>query len=195
VLLRRIGVRLQNWVIPLVAALILVAVLRVERRKRPSHATTAAPAASYVAPPIPLEPAWGPLKHPGADLPEAVDDVLATKCRRCHSAPPRHSAPFPLYTWADTRGKHHGQPIYERIGKVVESGFMPMMIPANPPVERLTDAEKQTLVAWVAEGAPSASELLQAKRNDDKTRKPRGRLAPSSSSASSSSSSSATPAR
>jgi hypothetical protein len=180
-------VRVQDWVIPLVAALILVALLRVERPKRPPQTTTAAPTASYVAPPIPLEPVWGPLKRPDSDLPEAVDDVLAAKCRRCHSVPPRHSAPFPLDTWSDTRGKHHGQPIYERIGKVVESGFMPMMIPANPPVERLTDAEKQTLVAWVAEGARSASELLQAKRSDGKTRS--SRLAPSPSS------SSATPAR
>lgn len=152
----------------------LVAVLRMERPERPPRATAVAPVASYVEAPLPLEPPWGPAKQPGSDLPEAVDDVLARKCRRCHGVPARHSAPFPLYTWADTRGKHHGQPIHERIGLAVQSGFMPIMIPANPPVERLTDAEKQTLLAWVADGAPSASEL-EARAVESKKRKARPR--------------------
>lgn len=135
-----------------------VVVLRIEPR-RPPRAKAPEPVASYVVPPRPLEEPWGPPKVPNSDLPADVDDVLAKKCRRCHGAPTRHSAPFPLYTWTDTRGQHHGRLVYERIGWAVETGFMPNLIPANPPIERLTDAEKQILLAWVAAGAPSASSL------------------------------------
>jgi hypothetical protein len=140
----------------------VVVVLRMERPRRPPPARVPEPAGSYVEPPLPLEAPWGPPKLPNADLPADVDEVLAKKCRRCHGAPTRHAAPFPLYTWADTRGQYHGQPIYERIGRAVESGFMPNLVPANPPVERLTDAEKQTVLAWVAAGGPSASMVARA---------------------------------
>jgi hypothetical protein len=106
---------------------------------------------------MPLEPPWGPPKQPGSELPADVDDVLAHKCRRCHGVPTRNGAPFPLYTWADTRALHFGNPIYVRLGLAVQSGFMPNLVPANPPVEKLTDAEKKVLLDWVAAGAPSAS--------------------------------------
>jgi hypothetical protein len=140
----------------------LAVVVRMERPKRPPRAKAPEPVAPYVEPPLPLEPPWGPPKVPNSDLPADVDDVLARKCRRCHGSPTRHSAPFPLYTWEETRGRHHGQLIYVRIGLAVASGFMPNLVPANPPVEPLTAAEKQILVAWVDAGAPSASELAKA---------------------------------
>ncbi len=140
----------------------VVVVLRMERPRRPPPSRTPAPVTSYVEAPLPPEPPWGPPKLPNADLPANVDAVLAAKCRRCHGAPTRHAAPFPLYTWADTRAVHNGQPIYQRMGMAVETGFMPQMIPANPPVERLTEEEKRTLIAWVAAGAPSESLLAQA---------------------------------
>jgi uncharacterized membrane protein len=86
-----------------------------------------------------------------------VDDVLAKKCRRCHTSPTRNGAPFALYTWAEMQAQHHGEPVYQRLGRSVETGFMPNLIPANPPVERLTDDEKRTLLDWVRAGAPRAS--------------------------------------
>jgi hypothetical protein len=137
-------------------------VLRKAPPRRPPPARAPTPATAYVEEPLPPEAPWGPLKQPNSELPTAVDDVLGRKCRRCHGSPTRHAAPFPLYTWSDTRGQHHGQPIYARIGQAVESGFMPNLIPANPPVERLTEAEKQTLLSWVAQGAPSASFVAAA---------------------------------
>jgi hypothetical protein len=140
----------------------VVVVLRVERPRRPPPTRTPAPATSHVEAPLPPEPPWGPLKVPNANLPAGVDAVLAAKCRRCHGAPTRHSAPFSLYTWTDTRAVHNGQPIYQRLGNAVETGFMPQLIPANPPVEKLTDAERQTLLAWVSAGAPSQSDLATA---------------------------------
>jgi hypothetical protein len=141
----------------------LVVVMRMERPKRPPRTRPPEPSAPYVEPPLPLEAPWGPPTVPNSDLPADVDDVLAKKCRRCHGSPVRHAAPFPLYTWADTQGRHHGQLIHERIGVVVASGFMPNMIPANPPVEPLTPAEKQILIAWAAAGGPSASSLAKAR--------------------------------
>jgi hypothetical protein len=154
-------VRVPAWTFLVVLGVLMVVVVaRMERPKRPPPSKPPQPATSYVEPPLPLEAPWGPPKLPNADLPADVDDVLARKCRRCHGAPTRHSAPFPLYTWADTRGPHNGQPIYERIGRAVETGFMPNLIRANPPVEPLTDAEKEIVLAWVRAGGPSASSLL-----------------------------------
>jgi hypothetical protein len=154
--------------------LMLVVVVRMERPRRPPRAKAPEPAAPYVEVPLPLEAPWGPPKVANSDLPADVDDVLARKCRRCHGSPTRNSAPFPLYTWAETRGRHHGQLIYERIGLAVASGFMPNLIPANPPVERLTAAEKEILVAWVAAGAPSASDLAKVPSvSSGRTRSPK----------------------
>jgi hypothetical protein len=79
---------------------------------------------------------------------------LAAKCRRCHTQPPRHSAPVQLLRWEETQADRNGAPVYQHIGRVVASGYMPYAIMANPPIERLTDAEKKTLLDWVAAGGP-----------------------------------------
>src|SRR4051812_22032946 len=53
---------------------------------------------------------------PTAPLPDAVDAVLAARCRKCHSDPPQHDAPFPLVTWQNTHAEyalHPNEPIYE----------------------------------------------------------------------------------
>lgn len=104
--------------------------------------------------PVPVDPPLEKSRVPASGLPCDVDDVLAKKCRRCHTTPARHSAPFELYTWDDTRSDRMGQPLYVHIGRVVESGYMPLAIPANPPVEPLTPEEKRILVDWVDAGAP-----------------------------------------
>jgi hypothetical protein len=58
-------------------------------------------------------------------------------------------------TWADTRRALGTPLVYERIGPVVESGFMPLMSDRiSPPVEPLTDSERQTLIDWVDNCAP-----------------------------------------
>jgi hypothetical protein len=174
-------VRHETWAVPLVLGVLMFAVVsRMERPKRPAPKKAAAPVTSYVEPPIPPEAPWGPLTQPNSDLPAAVDDVLARKCRRCHAVPARHSAPFPLFTWADTRGERNGEPIYQRLGKAVATGFMPNMIPANPPIEALTEAEKQTLIAWVSAGAPSASQAAKTISENQK-KKPRTGPVPSGS--------------
>jgi len=104
--------------------------------------------------PLPLEPPVELLRVENSGLPCDVDAVLASKCRRCHTQPARHSAPVQLLRWGDTQADRNGAPVYQHIGRVVASGYMPFAIMANPPIERLTDAEKKTLLDWVAAGGP-----------------------------------------
>ena len=115
--------------------------------------TTPAPAPA----PIPLEPPVEVLRVPNSGLPCAVDDLLAQKCRRCHTKPARHTAPFALLTWDDTQELLRDRQRYLVMESAVKSGYMPYNIAANPPVERLTDAEKQIIVDWVEAGAPRGS--------------------------------------
>jgi len=111
-------------------------------------------AARKAAEPLPEEPPVETLRVPDSGLPCAVDDVFARKCRRCHTIPTRHGAPFVFFRWEDTRQDRLGQPLYAVIGRAVSSGFMPYKIEANPPVQPLTDDEKKIIVDWVAAGAP-----------------------------------------
>jgi hypothetical protein len=151
---------------PLLIALAVIALVIVfTRERRPVPATTTTPSAASMpqqfAPsepePIPEEPPFGPLRAEDAELPCDVDDVLAKKCRRCHAIPPRHGAPFPLFTWTELQATRSSQPLYQVVARVVQTGFMPLRIPANPPVEPLTDSEKKTLLDWAGAGAPRGS--------------------------------------
>jgi hypothetical protein len=92
-----------------------------------------------------------------------VAPILETKCQICHSDPPEHGAPFPLVSYADTQGPTSSQnpndarPV--RMHEAIESGFMPYLrLSLDPPAQALTCEEKQTLLAWLAEGAPPGAE-------------------------------------
>lgn len=96
-----------------------------------------------------------------------VDAVLEAKCRRCHAsaavldvcvpAKTCARAPFPLLVWSDTRrDMGDGRVVYEHMIDVVRTDFMPLQDPSlQPPVEKLTDAEKRTLLDWLEAGAPA----------------------------------------
>lgn len=114
----------------------------------------AAEAARRAAEPLPEEPPVEVLRVPNSGLPCKVDEVFASKCRRCHTIPTRHSAPFVFLTWDDTRQERLGQPLFNVIGRAVRSNFMPYRIEANPPVQPLTDDEKKIILDWVDAGAP-----------------------------------------
>lgn len=113
-----------------------------------------AEAARLAALPPPEEPPVELLRSPNSGLPCAVDDVFASKCRRCHTIPTRHGAPFVFLTWDDTRQDRLGQPLYTVIGRAVRSGFMPYKVEANPPVLPLSEEEKKIILDWVDAGAP-----------------------------------------
>jgi hypothetical protein len=111
-------------------------------------------AARRAAEPPPAEPPVDVLRVPGSGLPCKVDDAFALKCRRCHTVPTRHGAPFVFLTWADTQQERGGLRLTELIGRAVRSGFMPYRIEANPPVQPLTDEEKRVILQWVDAGGP-----------------------------------------
>ena len=106
------------------------------------------------AEPAPVEAPLELVRVPRSGIPCKVDEVFASKCRRCHTIPPRHGAPLVFLTWDDTRQDRMGQPLYSVIGRAVSSGFMPYRIEANPPVLALTPEEKRIILDWVAAGAP-----------------------------------------
>jgi hypothetical protein len=111
-------------------------------------------AARLAALPLPEEPPVELLRTPNSGLPCKVDEVFARKCRRCHTIPTRHGAPFVFLTWDDTRQDRLGQPLFNVIGRAVRSGFMPYRVEANPPVQPLSDDEKKIILDWVDAGAP-----------------------------------------
>lgn len=111
-------------------------------------------AARRAAEPRPPEPPVEVLRVPSSGLPCDVDDAFANKCRRCHTVPTRHGAPFVFLTWEDTQQVRADQKLSALIGRAVRSDFMPYRIEANPPVEPLTDAEKRAILDWVDAGAP-----------------------------------------
>jgi hypothetical protein len=125
-----------------------------ERERAAAEQRAAQEAPRYVPPPIPVDPPLEKDRVPNSGLPCDVDDVLARKCRRCHTTPARHNAPFALYTWEDTRMDRSGQPLYVHLGRVVGTGYMPLAIEAIPPILPLTAEEKKILLDWVAADAP-----------------------------------------
>jgi hypothetical protein len=145
-------------------ASVLIVVFTVQCKREPSEGESARgrelaerarrDATPRLEAPVPVDPPLEKSRVPDSGLPCDVDDVLARKCRRCHTNPARHTAPFELYTWDDTRSERMGLPLYVHIGRVVENGYMPLALPVNPPVERLTPDEKRILVDWVDAGAP-----------------------------------------
>lgn len=95
-----------------------------------------------------------------AQIPCEVDAVLEAKCRRCHTEPQQNGAPFPLLTWKDTQVDYFGTPIWVRMAEAVASGFMPLCAENScgnfvPPVEKLTEGEKTTLLSWLECPQPS----------------------------------------
>jgi hypothetical protein len=88
-----------------------------------------------------------------------VAPILRQRCGECHS--PGEVGPFPLLTYADAAD------VSRMIGEVVESGRMPPWH-ADPRygewtnVRRLTDAEKSTVLRWVAAGAPEGPPAAKA---------------------------------
>ena len=149
-----------RWSLRLDLVLLLLVALACKRKPAPptpGGASNPQLAPIVTAAPIPSEEPVQTARVPNSGFPCAVDDLLAAKCRRCHTIPARHNAPFSLLTWDDTRGMVGDRPRYLVMASATKSGYMPYNIPANPPVERLTDEEKKVLADWVEAGAPKAA--------------------------------------
>jgi hypothetical protein len=140
------------WLVGVVAALLMFgyyasAVSRDEpRMKQPLR-----------GPELPLEPPVELLEVSNSGLPCDIERVLKAKCRRCHTIPPRHGAPIALFTWEQIHAQREGESVHATMLRAVKQDFMPFRTPANPPVERLTAAERGTLIEWLEAGAPRGS--------------------------------------
>jgi uncharacterized membrane protein len=93
----------------------------------------------------------------------AVLVVLEDKCQRCHRMPPEFGAPFPLLTYEDTQRVEPpdgGAEVYRKMRPVIETEFMPPLwiTDVEPPVEPLTDDERDLLLDWIADGAMEGAE-------------------------------------
>jgi len=106
---------------------------------------------------LPREPPVELLSVPNSGFPCAVDDALEAKCRRCHTRPARHGAPFALLTWDETRAYRHQTEVHVLMERAIKGGTMPRRIPANPPIEALTADERWVLLDWLGKGAPRGS--------------------------------------
>lgn len=122
--------------------------------KAAARAKEAARRAALPPQPLPEEPPVETLRVTNSGIPCKVDDAFAAKCRRCHTVPTRHGAPFVFLTHDDLQQERAGQKLPALIGRAVRSNFMPYRIPTNPPVQPLTDEEKQHILDWVDAGAP-----------------------------------------
>ncbi len=84
-----------------------------------------------------------------------VEPITHAYCTRCHSDPP-DPAPFPLVTYADTQVAHGSRQRYEVMADMVDSELMPpVSASADPPIESLTEEQRQVIVEWAEAGAPS----------------------------------------
>lgn len=79
------------------------------------------------------------------DFPCDVFAALQTNCHSCHQNPPVSGAPFSLLTYEDTRALFGMTtiPRWQRMGEVIDSGFMPLGT-------TISATDKQLLLDWVA---------------------------------------------
>lgn len=81
-----------------------------------------------------------------------VEPIFADKCLRCHSDPPENNAPFPLDTYENVESR------ISRVEVALETDFMPPVGRSmDPPVEDLTESEREQLLEWIELGAPAGS--------------------------------------
>jgi hypothetical protein len=87
--------------------------------------------------------------------------VVRNKCQRCHGEPLENGAPIPLLSIDDFHAQYGTSEFeYWQVAEgLVERDVMPYVVlndpPTSlmPPVARLTDAEKRTLLGWLQQGA------------------------------------------
>jgi hypothetical protein len=91
------------------------------------------------------------------NLPCDVEAVVAANCRKCHASPPQHGSPMPLVTAADLHAPSKSNParkVYELVTERIADDAKPM---PPPPSDRLSAADRATLTAWAAAGAPAST--------------------------------------
>lgn len=88
-----------------------------------------------------------------ADLPCEVVDVIERNCIGCHSDPMKFGAPMSLVSHTDFAIPAASDParkVYEVAADRIVDPVKPM-----PPIEPMSDADRQVLAAWFDAGAPA----------------------------------------
>lgn len=100
-------------------------------------------------------PSWADRVSPDSGFPCEVDKVLAASCRRCHWEPRENEAPFSLVKYEDIEKMRSGKPISRLMAQMVAADLMPPLDePVEPKVSPLMPEQKETLLKWLADGAP-----------------------------------------
>jgi cytochrome c551/c552 len=88
-------------------------------------------------------------------LPCAVQSVLAERCWTCHDAVPQFGAPVSLSTFEQLHAEspRAKAPYYQAVAARIQPDAKPAMPPAGQPP--LSDAQRATLLEWIAAGAPA----------------------------------------
>lgn len=104
----------------------------------------------------------------GSFFPCEIETIIVAKCQRCHNsdavlkdctkANTCEPGPFQLLTWGDTRRDFGRVRPVDRMPAVISSGYMPYQsMTLTTPVEKLTAAEKATMLQWLSACAPPAT--------------------------------------
>jgi hypothetical protein len=88
----------------------------------------------------------------------AAYQVINCVCQQCHQNPPLNNAPVPLMTYADTQAHFPvptSTPVWKIMQSYVSTRYMPYMGDKTvmPPVLPLSDADYDTLLSWLDQGA------------------------------------------
>jgi len=107
-----------------------------------------------------------PMGEGGASIVDQVPfcsalDVIRCKCQQCHQNPPQYGAPVPFMTYEDTQAPYDsmGKTYSDAMLHVIENDIMPLLQLNDPPVNLappampLSPPEKETLLAWLKQGA------------------------------------------
>ena len=88
--------------------------------------------------------------------------VVNCVCQQCHQRPTQHGAAMPLMTYEDTQAPYplstSTKLVWQAMQRAVDTGFMPFTGDATvmPAVKPLSDAQRHTLLTWLAQGATAA---------------------------------------
>lgn len=92
---------------------------------------------------------------PGAPIPCEVQRVLQRNCLRCHGEHKEYGAPYSFTSLEEIHRVRGGQPLYRRMHEALEEDFMPpVTLNVEPPVQDISDADRDVLLEWTQAGAP-----------------------------------------
>lgn len=92
---------------------------------------------------------------PESPIPCEVQQVLEHNCLRCHGEKKQYGAPYSFTSLEEIHRVRGGEPLYRRMLDALEEDFMPpVTLKVEPPVQDISDADREVLLEWTRAGAP-----------------------------------------